>query len=1653
MARTLTLLLLFLFSLPVLAQIPTPDGPRFGHEWIESGSNYLRVQVAEDGMYRIPAAALTAAGLPAVESEGMRFQLHHLGKPVAIDVRADGILFYGERARGELDAYLFEDPAEQQLNPEYGMYTDTASYYLSVADASGTFPRYREGQGGGGSELSVIYRTAERVFGEEDSKYYFRSGGNSVVFSRYELAEGFGSRSRNNLLSSNGSTVSSTELDLPGAVGGTGSLELRFGLAFPLTHNQRISVNGTEVGTVEATNWSLHQPVYSVNLTGDRATVRVEGTGGDQDKANLAYMRLSYPAAVGRAGAQLRFSLPIGGAASLRFSDLPSAARLYDLTNGVVYLPDNGVFRLSEAGTERQFCLLVEPKTPASSEGMVLADNLPPAGAQYLILSSRRLAGSELDEMAAYRSSPAGGGYLVHTVYAEDLYNSHGYGLERHPRAIKNYLEAAVAAAPTLEYLFIVGKGREYPSRRTAEQLERAWPTFFVPSFGLPASDNLLTAPIGGNVPRLATGRLAAIERGEIATYLRKLREVERQVDQAGQTIAELDWMKQALFLGGGQTPGEQAQIRQNLAGMERIIERSEMGAEVTSFFRTSSEPIENSRKDAIFERINTGTSIIAFHGHSSTQGFDFSIDNPDNYENRGKYPLMLSLGCYSGDAFVADRSISERFIFLNDGGAITFAASKGLGYPSALGVYGETLMQQIGNETYGQGVGKAFQRTSAALTNNLNFPIQLLLEQFSLSGDPAFRIHPRPGPDLVIVPESVSFRPAVVPAQDSSYTISLQVLNLGSYTEDTPDSVTLRFRQKLPNGEIRALGSSQIVTPSYATPAEFELPNLGFQAIGANRILITIDAENAVAELPAPAAENNNDLVIGSLEGIPLTVVANTARAAFPPAYAVVGGEVELIANSTDPLAPQRDYIVQLATESDFAEPLVDETITRDGGVMRFMPSLNYSDSTTYYWRISPDSASNPTIGYIWSSSSFTYIRGQEEVGFALQHPGQLADGDTDRLSVDSRSEEWNFARNVNDVELFNGVFEDSFLPRLVWNGTRFSSPHPWRVRAGIQVMVIDSTNNSNWYRYPGDNAFNSVGRASTTWNFDTRTPEGREGLMRFLDEGVEAGKYVLVWSVQRGSDIEYHTDGWAEDSIRLGQSIYDVLEAEGAEQVRLLQQLGSVPYTFAYQKGRGLLAEAIATSQDGQTSVLIPIQENSQAGFYKSMPVGPALQYRDLELRFLPYRVGPADSSHFRLIGIDDREQRTTLREQAFDLSNDLIYTFDISEIDATQYPFLVVEVDIYDEEDRTAASLEEIYLNYQRPPDVAVNTAIAYTTPDTLIQGQSSRFEVGYENISATDMDSLLIKLDVIDARNDVSTTYARQPPLPAGASGTVSFDLPSDANTELRMQLMLNPDGDQPEDQLFNNFLTDRIGVGVDRIDPDLQVYYDGRRIRDGELISSEPEILVQLRDENPFRRLDDSSAYTIVLRAPDGSEERVRMSDSRVDYLPAPADGDNLAEIYFRPELRVDGEYSLIIEATDRASNKAGRLAYEQSFEVINEQLIANVLTYPNPFSTQTSFVYTLTGNTPPEMFRIQIMTVSGRVVRDIDLLAREDIRVGTHQTEFKWDGTDEYGDQLANGVYLYRVITSDGNGAELETYDTGTDAFFQNGLGKVVILR
>ena len=82
------------------------------------------------------------------------------------------------------------------------------------------------------------------------------------------------------------------------------------------------------------------------------------------------------------------------------------------------------------------------------------------------------------------------------------------------------------------------------------------------------------------------------------------------------------------------------------------------------------------------------------------------------------------------------------------------------------------------------------------------------------------------------------------------------------------------------------------------------------------------------------------------------------------------------------------------------------------------------------------------------------------------------------------------------------------------------------------------------------------------------------------------------------------------------------------------------------------------------------------------------------------------------------------------------------------------------------------------------------------------------------------------------------------------------------------------------------------------------------------------------------------------------------------------------------------------------------------------------------------------------------MTVSGRVVREVTEAEFGPLRPGTHRSAFCWDGRDQFGDLLANGVYLYRVVAKKADGTDYDLFESeSVDGFFQGGFGKIVIMR
>lgn len=130
-----------------------------------------------------------------------------------------------------------------------------------------------------------------------------------------------------------------------------------------------------------------------------------------------------------------------------------------------------------------------------------------------------------------------------------------------------------------------------------------------------------------------------------------------------------------------------------------------------------------------------------------------------------------------------------------------------------------------------------------------------------------------------------------------------------------------------------------------------------------------------------------------------------------------------------------------------------------------------------------------------------------------------------------------------------------------------------------------------------------------------------------------------------------------------------------------------------------------------------------------------------------------------------------------------------------------------------------------------------------------------------------------------------------------------------------------------------------------------------------------------------------------------------------------------------------GEHSITIKAWDNFNNSSLATA---NFTIVSDEIlsISNVFNYPNPFSHSTTFLYAINH---PSQIKIKIYTVAGRL---IETIANPHSAVGLNQ--ISWEGRDNDGNELANGVYLYKIIA---------TANHSDKALKDEYIGKLVIAR
>ena len=1667
------------------AQMEVNGQTLYGNEWIDYSKKYIKISVSEDGMVRVDQSQLRENGFSSTQITGAALKLFNYGQEVPLYVTSDGnwsandyLLFYGEAQDGLMDSYLFNNPEEEQINPDVSMFSDINNYYL-VLDSGSNNLRYtsrsNDVNGSGLVKESFFLEKIKMSF-SEDVWTTTSQFDPSLEFSNFVMMDGFSSYMQND------QTVEMEILDFY-ENGPDPEISARIG-SNNSDHYIQLEFNSNPV----LNDIYFGSKVKQYKETVDKGNIRNNNTNYIRlrgstmsDALSIAMLELCYPRTYSAENEGV-YHFYSGDDNLDEYVEIPnfkngSNPLVFDLDNMNVIVPEvtgSSAHVVIPGGAVKQAKIVLvteeEYNSPMALESTEFS-NLENIDPEYLILTSKKLNKEEggrnaINEYADFRTSALGGEYKVGIVNVEDLYEQFGYGVENHCQAIKNFAAFMHPKWSDHELTFIIGKALAF-TNKNKNTIARN----FVPTYGKPGSDNLLFATEGNSFPNMGVGRLAAQKQSEILAYLDKAEINAKLKDVENLTIEERLWLKNVIHLSGGD-PRIQAELFNHLSRMENIIEANQYGGSVETFRRISSDPVTTALTEEILNTINEGISMLTFFGHSSAGTFDFSVDDPSEYENYGKHPVIFAMGCHAGDIHENTYSLSENFILTPELGAIAFMASSGNAYPDALASVGYKFYDQIGEQYYGQPIGTVVQ---SVLEEEFTFYKELyddsqkvlplyetfkdnitLIQQNTLHGDPAVRFFHAEAPDYVVDLSSIMTM-EVVGTLDDHIELNFDIVNLGAGSQ--VDSLENYIIHTYGNGQTQRIDFKSAAVKNRDNVTVI-IPNPGEAALGKNSINIILDHPNNVPEVPDPIAEENNDLTKAWSvpEGFCFYIFDNNVNPIYPAEFAIVGDRnVTLMASSPNALGDETYYQIQLDTTSSFDSPLlVTEDVLAAPGLIKWTPGFDYQEETVYYWRVKNRDASQS----IWSDYfSFVFLEG-EKSGWNQSHFYQWTKDEFSNTRMDTTSNDLVYVNTLFDIRIKNGVYPDA-VPGITYQNNPINYLHyPGEIMSGIYMSTFDGdtgigdTNDPTvGGEYGSHVEAQWVGDEFICFPFRTDTKPQRANAINFIEEVVPSGDYIALFTIQRndGSGSHYNPRDWADDAVGGDPDLMSILEKYGATQVRSLQN-EVVPYIFIFKKDDPSFTpvEIKATNVSEKINAEFKINARWFEGDMTSTTIGPASSWDKL-LWNIDQLDLIEDSYQLDVIGIDYNGEETMIYPNVDE------FTRDLSEIPADVFPYLKLNLFTKDEKSRTSPQLPFWRVLYSELPEAVLDVSSSFVfQSDTMARGDLFKFHTVATNITQVDMDSLDVEFVVTDENNQIITSAKVLEPLKGLSSVDLEFELGTNDLIGLnQFKVEINPRATQKEQYYFNNLGLRSFFVIGDKTNPLLDVTFDGVRIMNGDLISPNPTISVLLKDENSFNPITDINSFELELKdlSNGGESYEVDLTADNVIFYPADSTNNYCASIEFTPEFE-SGEYELLVQGKDANGNLSGDRKMSITFEVETKSMVTNVLNYPNPFSTSTEFIFTLTGRQVPDVFTIQIYSMSGKVVKEISKDELGPLKIGLNRTRYKWDGTDDFGNKLANGVYVYRLITSEVEGEKIEHRNNfDIDNYFKKGFGKLVIMR
>jgi hypothetical protein len=1660
----------------------------YNNEWIDYSKTYYKFKVGKNGLHRIPQAVLAAAGLGSTPAE--YFQLWRNGVQVPIyttevtgPLSSGGFIeFWGEMNDGKPDKELYRKP-EFQLSDKWSLQTDTAAYFLTVNSVVSANLRLREVSNNvAGNTLPAepyFIHTVGNYFNKArlNSGYGFNIG-ETIYSSAYDVGEGYTSGEIGPTTSDANNVFSFPNLNV--YTSGP-SAKVRIALSGNRGNQRRYrvrlngdSVLGKQVDTYYSSKEEATVPVSL--LSSNKADIVVSNISSvTADRMVIHQFELTYPRQF-NFGAEQNFEFNLPANASGNYLEIKNfnfgsvAPILYDLTNGKRYIGNITTPAIVKVALEPSLSdrrLILVSQVPANntsisaleSRNFIDYSQVSNQG-DYIIITNPLLIPSSgsnpIEDYKQYRSSVNGGGYNVIVSLIDELVDQFAFGIKKHPMSIRNFLLFARHKFSSIpKNVLLIGKGVNYVSQRASESNPDINRLNLVPTFGYPASDMLLTANKGDSYPQVPIGRLSVINAQEIKDYLDKVKEYDATQRVSSPLISDRAWMKNVMHVVGASEPNLQKTLEEYMSKYSKIIADTLFGAKVYTFSKSSPEAVQSVNNGIVDTLFAKGLSLITYFGHSSVNTLSFELNNPNKYNNPSKYPLFVALGCLVGDfygfstkRFFDKETLSERFVLQQKRGAIGFLASSHWGIPSFLDIYTSRFYRNITVDKYGETIGESLKTTVKQSLDDYNqeeFFTRSTCEQVNLNGDPAIRLNSHSKPDYVIEEQNLRINPSFVSITDNAFRLNAKILNIGRAIKS---DLIVEVKRQLPNGVNNTIFRDTIPATRYEDSINVIVPINPITDIGVNKLTITIDPENQVDEL----FETNNSIVKE------IVIYNDEIHPTFPYNFSIVNKQnIKFIASTANPFAESKAYRLEIDTTEAFLTPLSVVTQTSKGGVIEFNSNITFKDNTVYYWRVAPVLATGTVK---WNTASFIYMQNHDQ-GFNQSHIDQHRYSEGQQISLNSNGL-WKLDSvvqnlNIKNVVLVSGSSQEEDFSIAI-NGDRTLL----RNACGRSVIVFNAFDPKTFKLFPKTKSYGTIdcGAALSKWTFEFSymTPATRKLAMNFMDS-IPDGHYVVVRNILRNSQVGGFINEWKNDESLngAGNTLYHKLKNIGFTDLDSFYKHRA--FIFIYQKGNNGFTPVSMFSENEYDIIMLSqnFKSPDSVGHITSPLYGPAKSWKQAEWEGFSMESISTDKATLDVIGVRADGTKTVVlhdidvHEQRRDVSTTAI---------ASEYPYLQLRLKSRDSINFTPYQLKYWRTTYDPIPEGAIAPNITFNMKDTFDVGQPANLKVAFKNVSdAVFEDSIEVRLIVTD-NNNVKHVFpvVKQKPLTNGDTLLLSTDIDTKGLTgNNTLFVYINPDNAQPEQYQFNNFVFHNFYVKGDTLSPLLDVTFDDRHILNGDIVAAKPKIQIKIKDEARYMLLDDESLVTVQVKYPNEQTPRdFNFNTDTLRFIRASTNGaENTARIDFTPNFLEDGDYELIIGGRDKSGNKAGEQEYRVDFRVIGKPMISNMLNYPNPFTTSTAFVFTITGSEVPQNLRIQILTVTGKVIREITKEELGPLYIGRNITDFKWDGTDQYGQKVGNGVYLYRVITNH-NGKALEKYKSEndkTDQYFNNGYGKMYLMR